>query len=198
MPFPSPPWKLRGDLWLSLFPVRHGSTTDRPAGLYGVAFVDYREGGVLSYRELMVARLVRDGAAPRVHVTDMWVDNPTSRAGGRSLWALPKELADLHVTDRRAGPAARTRWSASVGGRQVAEAAFTALPSAALRTPFAFTTAQQREDGSPVLARVTGTARSLPCLGGWRFGTDGPLSWLRGRRPVASFGMADFRLTFGG
>ncbi len=198
MPFPSPPWKLQGDLWLSLFPVRSGGTTDRPPGLYGAAFVDYQEGGVLTYQELFVARLVRDGAVPRVTVTDMWVTSETSRDGGRSLWAMPKELADLHVDDRRVGPAARTAWSSNIGGRPIAAASFTGLPGAALRTPFVLTTAQERADGSSVVTRVSGTARSLPCLGGWRFGTDGPLGWLRGRRAVASFRMSDFRLTFGG
>ena len=197
MPFPSPPWHLRGHLWLSLFAVREG-TTDRPAGLYGAAFVDYREGGVLSYHELLVARLVRDGAVPRVGITDIWVDSEKSRDGGRSLWALPKELADLDYRERGIGPATRTGWSARLAGTPIAAAGFTAVPSAAFRTPFAFTTTQTRDDGATVVAKVTGTARTLPCAGGWRFGTDGPLSWMRGRHPVASFRMTDFRMTFGG
>ena len=75
-------------MWLSLFAVPRG-TPHRPAGLYGAAFVDYREDGVLSYQELLVARAVRDGAVPRVSITDIWVNSPTSRDGGRSLWAMP-------------------------------------------------------------------------------------------------------------
>jgi hypothetical protein len=94
MPFPSPPWDLHAEMWLSLFAVRDSGREDRPAGLYGAAFVDYGEGGVLSYHELLVARLLGDGRVPRVRVTDIWVDSPESRAGGRALWAL-----------RRAGPA---------------------------------------------------------------------------------------------
>lgn len=197
MPFPSPPWHLRGDLWLSLFPVRSG-TAERPAGLYGAAFVDYREDGVLAYQELLVARLVRDGALPRVHLTDIWVNSQASFEGGRSLWAIPKELADLHRGERRLGPVTRTGWSARVAGTPIAAAGFTATPGVALRSPLAFTTRQTREDGRPVVAHVSGSARSLPCLGGWRFGTDGPLAWMRGRRPVASFVVGDFRITFGG
>ena len=196
MPFPSPPWNLQGDLWCSLFAVRTG-TEDRPAGLYGAAFVDYREGGVLSYQELLVARLVRDGAVPRVHVTDIWVNTAPSRDGGRTLWAIPKELGDLHVRDRRLWPAARTEWSAHVAGTPIAAATFAGTPGVGLRTPYVFTLLQQREDGTPAVTKVSGTARSLPCLGSWRFGTDGPLAWMHGRPAVASFRMSDFKMTFG-
>ena len=46
-------------MWLSLFAVRSSGTTDRPPGVYGAAFVDYHASGVMAYRELLVARLVR-------------------------------------------------------------------------------------------------------------------------------------------
>jgi acetoacetate decarboxylase len=184
-------------MWLSLFVARQGAA-DRPAGLYGAAFVHYREGGVLAYRELLVARLVRDGAVPRVRITDIWVDSRTSLEGGRTLWAIPKELADLHQRTRRVGPVTRTAWSARVAGTPIAAAGFTATPGVAPRSPLFFTVFQQREEGTPVVAHVTGSARSLPCAGGWRFGTDGPLAWMRGRRAVASFLLSDFRVTFGG
>ena len=197
MPFPSPPWRLQGQLWLSLFAVRRG-TPYRPAGLYGVAFVDYQTGGVLSYQELLVARLVRDGAVPRAHVTDIWVNSEPSRDGGRSLWAMPKELADLQVADRRAGGVARSTCSAATHGRPIAGATFTAAPFAAVRAPLALTTLQHRADGSPVVAAVGGSARTLPCLGSWRFAADGPLAWLQDRRPLLSLRLTDFRITFGG
>lgn len=44
---------------------------------------------------------------------------------------------------------------------------------------------------------MSGSAKSVPCVGRWDFGADGPLAWLHGRRPVASFRMTDFRITFG-
>ncbi|HZJ04218.1 MAG TPA: acetoacetate decarboxylase family protein [Nocardioidaceae bacterium] len=196
MTFPSPPWALRGDLWLSLFPVRSVGTALRSPGLYGVAFVDYQEGGVLTYQELLVARLVRDGPVPRVSITDIWVNSTPSRDGGRSLWAIPKELADLHVDDRRRGPVASTSWSANDAGSPIAAARFTGLHRPALRLPFAFSTTQQR-DGRPVVTKVTGSARSLPCVARWDFGIDGPLAWLHGRQAVLSLRMSAFRLTFG-
>lgn len=184
-------------MWLSLFPVRTG-VGERPAGLYGAAFVDYAEGGVLSYRELLLARVVRDGALPRVHVTDIWVDSEESRDGGRSLWAIPKELAELHVTERPVGPAALASGDANLSGSPIAAARFTGSRVSGVRTPFRFTVAQQREDGTPVLTAVAGTSRNMPARGRWDFGAEGSLAWLHGRSPVGSFRLGDFRLTFGG
>jgi hypothetical protein len=183
-------------MWLSLFPVRSG-TPSRPAGLYGAAFVDYTLGSVLTYRELLVARLVLDGAVPRVHVTDIWVDSPTSRDGGRALWAIPKDLASFHVHARGVGPASRVSCDAAINGSAVAAARFAGARVPSLRTPFGFTVLQEREDGTTVRTAVSGTSRNLPVLGRWDFGADGPLAWLHGRTPVASFGLGDFRLTFG-
>jgi Acetoacetate decarboxylase (ADC) len=197
VPFPSPPWQLQGTLWCSLFPVRTG-TPGRPAGLYGAAFVDYAS-GTLSYRELMVARLVRDGAVPRVHITDIWVDSVASRDGGRSLWGIPKDLAELHVRSRPAGPLRQTACDANIAGSPVAAARFTSVRVPSLRTPYVFTVTQQHEDGgAPVLTRVSGTSRNLPVRSRWDFGADGPLAWLQGRTPVASFVLGDFAMTFGG
>jgi hypothetical protein len=64
MPFPSPPWQLNAELWLSVFVLRSSDRSDRPSGVYGAAFVNYTEGGVLAYHELLVARLV-DGVRSR-------------------------------------------------------------------------------------------------------------------------------------
>ncbi|MGZ4536494.1 MAG: acetoacetate decarboxylase family protein [Nocardioidaceae bacterium] len=193
MPFPSPPWQMRAQMFLSLFALRRAATPDRPPGLYGAAFVTYQPGSVLTYRELLVARLMQDGRTPRVRITDIWVDSEQSQAAGRSLWALPKELAELSVHDQR-GPVSHT----TCAGTSIASASFTAAPAlAVVRTPFAASTCQEREDGSVTVARFTGSARSLPCRAKWDFDADGPLGWLHGRRPFASFRMTDVRLTFG-
>ena len=187
---------MHGHMWLSLFRVRTG-TSERPAGLYGAAFVDYVEGSVLTYRELLLARLVRDRAVPRVHVTDIWVDSEPSRDGGRSFWALPKDLADLHVNERGAGPTLQAAGDANINGSPVAAARFMGARVRPLRTPFRFTVTQEREDGSRVVTPVSGTSCNMPVRGRWDFGADGPLAWLHGRRPVASFRLGDFRMTFG-
>jgi acetoacetate decarboxylase len=187
---------MQGHMWLSVFAVRTG-TTGRPPGLYGAGFVDYVEGSVLTYRELLLARLVRDGSMPRVHVTDMWVDSEPSRDGGRSLWAMPKELAGFHVHDRVVGPATRTSCDANINGSSIAAARFTGARVPSLRTPFRFTVSQERDGGERVVSPVSLTSCNLPVRGRWDFGADGPLAWLQGKRPLASFRLGDFRMTFG-
>jgi acetoacetate decarboxylase len=133
-----------------------------------------------------------------VHVTDIWVDSEPSRDAGRSLWALPKDLAELHVLPRGVGPATRVSCDANINGSPITAARFTAARVPSLRTPFGFTISQEREDGSRVVTSVSGTSRNMPVLGRWDFGADGPLAWLHGRRPVGSFVLGDFRMTFGG
>jgi len=197
VPFPSPPGPMRAQAWVSLFAVRAGAG-GRPGGLYGAAFFDYQQGSVLSYHELLVARLVRDGRTPRVRISDIWVDSEESLAGGRSLWAIPKDLADLPLRSSGWGVATRTTVSGVAAGQQLASGTFTTLPGAALvRAPFSTSLTQERPDGTEVVTPFRGSTRALPCRARWRFDTAGPLAFLDGRRPLASFHLRDVRLTFG-
>jgi hypothetical protein len=75
---PPPPWRLQGELLL----IPDGFGT-------GVMLATYT-GGTLAYHELIVF------ARPFV-VTEIYVDDERSRAGGREIWNLPKELADFDV-----------------------------------------------------------------------------------------------------
>lgn len=203
MPFPSPPWHLRGEMWLSLFWT--GSTggtgsvkAQHPSGLVAAAFVDYRDDGVLAYRELLVARPVLDGVVPRVTIPAIWVDSVESRDGARALWAIPKELAALHRRDRTFGPVRRTAWDANIEGSAIAAASFTTSRGRTpLRTPLRFSLVHQRP-GEPVVTRVSGSAATMPCRGTWDFGADTSLSWLHGRQPVITFHLCDFSVRFGG
>ncbi len=196
MPFPSPPWQMRAQMWLSLFVLTSKRGEDRPPGLYGAAFVDYQEGSPLTYHELLVARLLREGPRARVRITDIWVDSPQSLAGGRALWAIPKELADLPL-EVSEGPVERMTAHGYAGGERLATARFRSTPGAAVvRAPFAASTSQLRA-GTPVVTSMRGSARSLPCRGSWDFDAQGPLGFLRGRRPLASFRLTDLHLTFG-
>ena len=198
MPFPSPPWRLTAQAWLSLFGLRDTGRPDRASGLYVAAFLDYGTGGVLAYHELLVARLLGVGPSPRVRVTDIWVDSPESMAGGRTLWALPKRLADLPLQHTPPGVAARTSFTGVAEGHRLATATFTALPGAAvLRVPFAITTSQVRDDGSTVVAPAAGSARPVPCRSTWDVPQQGPLGFLHGRRPVLSLALREVRLRFG-
>jgi hypothetical protein len=192
MPYPPAPWQMHGQLWLSLFRVRPGDHPDREPGVYGVALVSYEEPSPLTYSELLVATLV----GKSVHITDIWVDSPDSRDGGRELWAIPKGLCTFgHVTT--GSRLQRTRWNTSLEGAAIASAHFTDASKAMARTPFKGATWQTRESGEEVVAHLTGSGKSLPCKGSWEFNPHGPLGWLAGKRSLASFRMADFEMSFG-
>jgi acetoacetate decarboxylase len=197
--YPAAPWRLRGQMWGTLFAVSGGP--GRPRGRYAAAFVSYEPDSPLTYSELLVARSL---GGTRVQVTDIWVDSPASRAGGRELWAIPKELADFGLDTRHTGPLSRTEWTArvptgSVGRRAVATARFTDASRAGVRLPLRGGTRQPplAPGGRPVTAAVTGSAKVLPGRGHWDFDADGPLGWLRGARQLGSFRLCDFRLSFG-
>ena len=184
-------------MWLSVFRVGESGREDRPAGVYGAAFVSYEEPGPLTYRELVVARLL-DTRRRRVRITDIWVDSVESRDGGRVLWAIPKELARLDLEETRVGPTAHSAFAARADGTEIASGQFASAPGAALvRTPFTATASQLRETGEEVRTSMRGSARTLPAWGSWDFAADGPLGFLHGRRPYLSFRLTDVRLTFG-
>jgi hypothetical protein len=201
--YPPAPWQMHGQLWLSLFRVREGDHPGREPGVYGVALVKYEEPSPLTYSELLVAHLVSTGGKPAkaVSITDIWVDSPASVAGGRALWAIPKDLCDFGSTEDR-GPLTRTTWTTSLEGQPIASARFTDVSRFAPRLSFKGATWQQRTSpdpraGEPVTASLTGTSKALPCRGSWSFDPVGPLGWLHGKRSLASFRQADFEMSFG-
>lgn len=198
--YPPAPWHLHGSMWLSLFQLGRGVDAQHPAGLYAAALVDYREPSPLAYRELLVARAVRSGRGGlAATVTDIWVDSPASRAGGRELWAIPKELADLDQAVRSGRASTRTRWSVSRDGRPVADAELSDLSPLAPRLPYALHLAQPGVPEHPEAACVglRGSAKVLPCRARWRIAADGPVAFLRQGRQLGSLRLSDFRLTFG-
>jgi hypothetical protein len=194
--FPSPPWALRGQAWLSLF--RATAPGDVEPASWCVGWVTYGPGSALEYSELLVARAVRARGSRSLTVRHMWVDSATSREAGRSLWAMPKELASFEREDGEVGRVARTRWSATVDGVPLAHAEFAdASGLVPLRVPVRAGTWQVHEDARPVAARLAGTTRALPCLATWEVAADGPLGWLHGRAPLISGRLRDFAMTLG-
>lgn len=197
--FPPEPWDLRGQLHASAFlvpladvpvdvpggcvPIRFGRY-----GIVGIAWVDYEPGGVLHYRELMATLLVRRGLRAMPTITHIWVDSPASRDGGRALWGIPKELA----TFRFEGDSLEARDDVGRIARGSVSRRF-ALPG---RWPGGFQVVQWL-DGKPKLSPVR--SRSAVELSRATFEADpeGPLAFLARRRPLASFSLRDFRMTFG-
>lgn len=191
--YPAAPWNMTGQLWLSLFKVRAGDHPDREPGVYGVALVKYEDPSPLTYGELLVARPVNKA----VSITDIWVDSIQSVHGGRDLWAIPKDLCDFGFTSSTRGPLSRTLWTAELDGVPIVTASFTDVSKAAPRLPFKGNTWQQRENGEEVTAALVGSSKAAPCRARWDFNPDGALGWLAGKRSIASFRQADFRMSFG-
>ncbi|MBO9519931.1 MAG: acetoacetate decarboxylase family protein [Nocardioidaceae bacterium] len=194
--YPPAPWNMHGQLWLSLFRVREGDHPERSPGVYGVALVKYEDPSPLTYGELLVARPVKE-PVKGVTITDIWVDSPNSVAGGRDLWAIPKDLGDFDISVRTRGPLTHASWGVSLDGRPIVSATFTDVSRAAPRLGFKGRTWQQRADGEEVTALLSGSSKALPARSRWTFAPDGPLGWLTGKRSLASFRQADFRMSFG-
>ncbi|WP_238010657.1 acetoacetate decarboxylase family protein [Dactylosporangium sp. AC04546] len=202
MAYPPEPWSLRGTMHVSVWVVPRSVVPPLPAGLrgavrvvrlggqavVGTAWVDYQPGGDMSYRELLAATLTRSGARPRVTISHIWVDSPDSRDGGRELWGIPKDLADLTVTDVAA--------TAETRSGPIASSAIRAGRLLPLRLPVAFRVAQDLA-GAAKVTPVRSTARYGTARVAWDVAADGPLAFLSGRRPLLSMVATDFRMRFG-
>ncbi|MCW2857552.1 MAG: hypothetical protein JWR52_3167 [Marmoricola sp.] len=191
--YPEAPWNMTGQLWLSLFKVRAGDHPDREPGVYGVALVKYEEPSPLTYGELLVARPLNKA----VNITDIWVDSIQSVHGGRDLWAIPKDLCDFTHQISTSGPVTKASWTAALDGVPIVSARFADVSRAMVRLPFKGNTWQRRADGEEVTAALVGSSRAAPCRAHWDFNPDGALGWLAGKRSIASFRQADFRMSFG-
>lgn len=209
-PYPPPPWDLTGRGWITAWSLR-GPLPGMPDGVRPVGrlaltmFVDYRPPGQMAYSELLAGVVVRQGRRVGLAITDIWVDSPASRYGGRELWGVPKELAAFRIDDDAA-----TGLHADRDGVALAEARFrpgrvpgVPLP---LRAPAAIAQSMPlAADGTAALpgARTVWTpvaarARSVrPARATWSAPADGPLGWLAGARPRGSVVVDGFAMRFG-
>jgi hypothetical protein len=197
--YPTEPWDLRGHGCVSAWLVPSSALPALPPGVrpvtvlgkavVGTAFVAYLPGGLLPYHELLAAVVVREGRHLGLTITDIWVDSPTSRAGGRELWGIPKELAEFKIEHE---PSFTGR---ACDGWVLAEATVRQL-TPGLRLPFPVT-GVVLETLNAALARTPVRARGTIGLakGTWRVG--GGLDWLRPHRPFATITARDFELRFG-
>jgi hypothetical protein len=182
---------------------RLGSPVDdrHPAGVYGAAFVTYEDGSPLTYHELVVSRLLKgEGRGRAVTSPDIWVDSPESKAGGRELWAIPKELCDFTLDTSQTVPLTTTQWTATLGRTPIATARFRDVSRVAPRVPFKGTIWQpgiEDTDGEDRTTPLHGSARAFPARSHWDVNPDGPLGWLAPARKLATFRQAAFRMSFG-
>ena len=197
--YPLEPWYLGGSLLVSAFLVRGRELPafDIPDGrrplrlggrtVVGTAFVSYVPGGVLDYNELLVALPSLPG--PRVTIPQIWVDSPTSKAGGRELWGIPKELHDFSRVDSSSGAEVSMGSVASVSatyGRRL----LPGMRQLGLDT-------LQILDGRRILSRNRVIGRMHALKAAWTFDPDGPLGYLAGRKPFFSAAIRDASIIFG-
>ncbi|MDQ4006695.1 MAG: acetoacetate decarboxylase family protein [Actinomycetota bacterium] len=188
--FPPAPWSVRGQMHLSLWRVGRR--------VVGTAFVDYQPGSDLTYAELLRARPARVGLRPAATVTDIWVDSAASCAGGRALWAIPKEMATFSLEPGTPDGAEPFYGVAHDGNKALlARAEFTGGRALLRRRTFSSCTRQQRDDGEVVVAGLSGSATVRRARARWELPDHGPFADLRGRRPLASVVLEDFELRFG-
>ncbi|MCP9989114.1 acetoacetate decarboxylase family protein [Streptomyces sudanensis] len=207
---PPPPWHLRGTMHAALWPVpeRRLPRWPLPAGVDALRigrrcavvtfWVDYRPGGTLAYRELLVALAVRRGRSLGGCAVEAWVDDPRSLAGGRALWGIPKRPATFAFTRPAPGlldTAMRTDASPAHSHPAPRVSALhrplLRLPG---RLPLQARLFQPAPDGRgqpvEVPLRVSGT----PWLTRTRLRTApaAPLGYLAGLRPLAACSLRDF------
>jgi hypothetical protein len=199
--YPPAPWSLRGEMFIALVRMPAGTVPDsiRPAGIrlgrpdrgmmLAVAFVNYREGGVLAYRELLVATTSATMTAGTI--LKIWVDSPESVAGGRALWYIPKELAEFrYETDRGfAG-------TVLVDGREAASYTFTPKFTVPGRWRMPNTVVQER---GGVVRRTKSSLRARLQLGSGTLEVpeDSPVAFLRHGKVVRHVAMRDLSARFG-
>ncbi len=198
--YPPEPWHLRGQLYASAFLIpSDGVKVELPPGcslvrirgraVVGAIWVSYEPGGVLSYRELMTTVLVRRGLRVLPTITHIWVDSEASRDGGRALWGIPKGLASFAFD--------RDTFAARDADGPLAQGTVRPRRALPLRLPVRFKIVQ-RLDGRAKVSPVRSTATVSLAAGRFEADPSGPLAFLAGRRPLASFALADFRMRFGG
>lgn len=204
MSYPPEPWDLRGQMHLTVWRTPLADLPALPPGLVPVrwggcalvttAWVVYEPGGVLSYRELLVAVPVWHGRRLRVSITGIWVDSEPSLHGGRELWGIPKELAAFDFPGEHFA-------ASTPNGAPIARGTVTPRAGLPGRWSTRYTVVQnagvQEPAGELAVTPVRSRAALRLASADWDFAPDGPLAWLTGGRPLLSASLCDFRLRFG-
>ncbi|WP_394618581.1 acetoacetate decarboxylase family protein [Lentzea sp. JNUCC 0626] len=209
--FPPPPWDLRGQGWLTVWTAPRSAVPLLPAGvaplslagrvLVVTAFVNYGPPGLLSYRELLAAVVVRRGVRFGLSITDIWVDDETSRRGARAMWGIPKEMAEftLSATPRLAARAHGIADAHEVTGARTlpeARADEPSQPPSGLPARLG-TSVWQSLDHRTTRTPLRTSARVRRTRLHWSFTPDGPLARLTAARPRLHLAVTGLRMRFG-
>jgi hypothetical protein len=207
--YPSPPWKLQGQLYGSIWavPARLFRAELPPEfkavinlGRVGVfaGFVDYQPGSTLSYHELIAGVVIQRRGKLRYwfNVTHMYVDSVPSMQGGREVWGVPKQLANFDYQFARNNRDLKAI-ARDADGRVLARGNFKSLiklPSK-LVLPVPFPDLQMLHN-RPYYSWGTFWSALEICQSGMDIPEDSPLAALGivGRRPFVHFGGLDFRI----
>lgn len=200
--YPPKPWRLEGVIhasaWLVPRTSLEGFLPDgiAPVGVGGKALVvtgwaEYGPGSILEYRELLCAAAVRSGKGFGLSVTHIWVDHPSSMAGGRELWGVPKQLARFtNATSLASGGEA---WDETGPIASLAFEQTVSLPGT-WRVPLR---AVQSLRGGIAATKLRVGGRASLGRATWRFAEAGPLAFLSGHRPLLSARLSPAALSFG-
>lgn len=198
MSYPSPPWHTHGRAFLQPFlvdakelRVPAGFTpitiAGRAVGLLGL--VEYRPPSPLVYAELVwMPCLVRAAGARGYFVEKMYVDSDASLAGGREIWALPKQKAQFSIAEHIATIETEDGAHLVLELRQRGPAITAAAGAATL------------QDGGEEIVRFRGKGTTRISSGGLRIreaqGLDHWMGWAGARRmPGLGMALEDFAIT---
>ncbi|MGW2565032.1 acetoacetate decarboxylase family protein [Streptomyces sp. NPDC001537] len=157
-------------------------------------WVDYQPGGVLAYREFLIALAVRHGRRLAASTVAAWVDDERALVGGRTLWGIPKQLGT--ITLEREADSTRSELTGTG-----TTAAVRAVHRDMLRLPFRLPArahlVQELPDGTT--CRVPLRIQGRPAVARTRVETapTPALSFLTHRRPLLSLAVRGFHGTVG-
>jgi len=164
--------------------------------LLATGWASYAPGGVLAYEEALCAVVLRGVLRPSVCIVRIWVDHPASRAGGRALWAIPKDMGRFSGAPEAPGGASLTLGGSGASADPAVAFAF----PPGLRVPgwrhFRLRTVQHSE-ARRVEARLQTVGQLTLGRARWRFEPNGPLGFLVGRTPWISARLDRAAISFG-
>ncbi len=186
--FPPEPWRLDGRAVVSFWWVQRK--------IWAAAWAIYGPSSTMAYNELLAARLVGWPWRPAVEVGPIWVDSPASLNGGRTMWAIPKELARLTIECQAESISAQ----ASRSDQLIASCRYRRglrLPGRWRVTLETWQPSLLADQPRIVVAHASTRANVSLARADWSIQADGPLGFLSKRSPFLTLILDDCHMIFG-